>query len=55
MAVMNDLFSHVDRALADLKRQLHDLDRALNPSAEAAGPGKHDLFNLMSHGTVLSF
>jgi hypothetical protein len=41
--VVHDLLAHVDRRRADLQGQLDDVDRAIDPRAEAAGPGQHDI------------
>ena len=37
--VVHDLVAHVDRRAVQLERALHDLDRALDAGAEAAGAG----------------
>src|SRR2546429_86368 len=47
--VVHDLVPHVDRRAELVERALDDLDRALDPGAEAAGVGEENVHARFSH------
>jgi hypothetical protein len=50
MVVVDDLVAHIDRRAELLERSLNDLDGTVDPCAEAARLGHHNLREGFLHG-----